>query len=280
MGVSNRYELENKIDKPIDNLFEKKAKEFYIFVENYFKTNFQHGFLEFFMDKVDGFPILVLNSKGRNKQGNDYGFAIFFNTEKHDYIEKNLNKMMLSEEDMNFILNIKDKFINKSKEDNLYFGEIIFKFLNQNNSLNLLKKKEKLIEVKNFGILRECFVLVNDDFIETEGLPFNEHTDKLAHIDFDSYILNKKIEYYESLNEALKNIRQGKMIFNLLHESVNIKEGITSFYIYNEKNDKIIISVNGENKKIIKNINDCYNFFRISEIETTEIKEIEKLKLI
>lgn len=267
LGVSNRFELQANIDKPFKNEFEKQAEEFYEIIVNFINSNPKSQFTHLSIEKIDDVPVLYLSAKGKNKKDNEYGFSIFFNTEKHEYINTNLSKMNIDENHEKFILNLKDKFICKTKEENEYLGKCIFKYLQNKGSLNFLNHKKELSEIEGFGILQEELIIVNENFIENEGLPYTVQNKDFSYLDLKDYTLNNKVEYCSSVEQALNHLQDNKIILNFLHLPNNRINGICSFYIYKENNDIFITSVTEEMKKQINNASDCEDFLKIGKIK-------------
>lgn len=277
LGVSSVYELQQKINISPVNVFEKKSQQFIEEIKQFLLSNNQHGLLDLYFLKNEDFKNeITLNIEGKSLNKNDiYGFSIFFNSDKHEYILDNLNNLDLPEDTKKFILSLKQKFINSDKDSNNYLGQLIFKSLNSSHSyFSFINENKNKLYIKDYGEVIESFILVKSDFVENESLPYALHNDDYCYIELNEY--KGKIERFYTLKEAYENLNPNKTLLQFLYKKQNNKSGIGAYQLYYDDNKHLIgITFNNDIKSTINSINDFENF--INNVNKTRSDNTKKV---
>lgn len=290
-GVDSIHHLQKKLES--SNIKEgltinSSAEELDIisFIENYFNTTNNSKIFDFSFSMEHHKKCFNLSAKSL-KYVDIEGFGIYFG-EKADYIQKELNRLDLTKDDITFINTLKNKMRLDNIPQSIYLGEKIhailgLKSIDESYDFKI-NHESNYKPITNYGLCEKLFVKVKESFFEETGAPFIFSNDNYAFIDLSN---ENKFTFYSNIEEAIKNIDKDSVIIEFLtplHQSSNLKsqstykqQGISSYFIFLTKDKICISSINTEINQEFNKMNDYYYFLGRKQYKENSQQNIQQI---
>lgn len=280
-GVDSIHHLQQKLTE------ETKDETLVIkeLIENYFSSNLNTKILGFSIIANDFNDSVSFNISAKSKKYEDEeGFGIFLG-ENSSYIDKELNNLDLSFDDLDFIKQLVSKLHFNDLPKSLYLGAKLKDFFNikKRNTYYSFKNSKNFESVTNYGFCESIFVLVEEDFFEKVGAPFTLNNDHYCFIDLN----NTNHKFFNDINSGINAITQDTMLLefktpinqssSLIQKSQYKVQGICSHYIYLKNNQKIATTVNLSFSNDINDIKDYFYFLGKNKVNIDKHFNIESI---
>lgn len=290
-GVDSIHHLQKKLESSntkehlINNSSSEEA-DIISFIEKYFNTNKSSKIFNFSFSMEYHKKCFNLSAKSL-KYIDIEGFGIYFG-EQADYLQKELDRLELTKDDINFINTLKNKMRLDNVPHSVYLGEKIHAILGLksiDDSYDFKMNHESNYKpISNYGLCEKLFVKVKESFFEETGAPFNFGNDNYAFIDLSD---EKNFTFYSTIEESMKNIDKNSIIIEFLTpinqsstinpKSIYKKQGIASFFIFPSNGNLILSSINTEINQEFKKMNDYYYFLGMKQFKEDSQQNIKHI---